>query len=108
MIRRRGSDFPRRRWALFPPGAVMHPSAAVDWRRESRGSDCKGKLYSAQEARKLGLVDGVAPRDKLLELARKKLRDGKRKLEGRAPARPGVAGAPPSKTTRKRRTRTCL
>jgi 3-hydroxyacyl-CoA dehydrogenase/enoyl-CoA hydratase/3-hydroxybutyryl-CoA epimerase len=45
-----------------------------------------GKLYSAQEARKLGLVDGVAPRDKLLELARKKLGDGKRKLEGRAPA----------------------
>jgi 3-hydroxyacyl-CoA dehydrogenase / enoyl-CoA hydratase / 3-hydroxybutyryl-CoA epimerase len=41
----------------------------------------KGKLYSAEEARKLGLVDGVAPRDKLLELARKKLRDGKRKLE---------------------------
>jgi 3-hydroxyacyl-CoA dehydrogenase/enoyl-CoA hydratase/3-hydroxybutyryl-CoA epimerase len=35
-----------------------------------------GKLYSAQEARKLGLVDGVAPRDKLLELAREKLRDG--------------------------------
>ena len=46
----------------------------------------KGKLYSAQEARKLGLVDGVAPREKLLELARKKLRDGKRKLEERAPA----------------------
>src|SRR5256886_1432716 len=48
----------------------------------------KGKLYSAQEARKLGLIDGVAPRDKLLELARKKLHDGKRKLEGRAPASP--------------------
>src|SRR6184192_2226423 len=48
----------------------------------------KGKLYSAQEARKLGLVDGVAPREKLLELARKKLHDGKRKLEGRAPASP--------------------
>src|SRR5256884_90940 len=48
----------------------------------------KGKLYSAQEARKLGLIDGVAPRDKLLELARKKLGDGKRKLEGRAPASP--------------------
>src|SRR5436190_7589355 len=46
----------------------------------------KGKLYSAQEARKLGLVDGVAPREKLLELARNKLGDGKRKLEGRAPA----------------------
>jgi 3-hydroxyacyl-CoA dehydrogenase / enoyl-CoA hydratase / 3-hydroxybutyryl-CoA epimerase len=48
----------------------------------------KGKLYSAEEARKLGLVDAVASRDKLLELARKKLRDGKRKLEGRAPANP--------------------
>src|SRR5438309_10275833 len=48
----------------------------------------KGKLYSAQEARKLGLVDEVAPRDKLLELARKKLGDGKPKLEGRAPASP--------------------
>src|SRR2546430_489662 len=47
-----------------------------------------GKLYSVEEARKLGLVDGVAPRDKLLELARKKLRDGKRKLDGRAPASP--------------------
>ncbi len=42
----------------------------------------KGKLYSAEEARKLGLVDGVASRDKLLELARKKLSDGKRKLPG--------------------------
>jgi 3-hydroxyacyl-CoA dehydrogenase / enoyl-CoA hydratase / 3-hydroxybutyryl-CoA epimerase len=39
----------------------------------------KGKLYSAQEALKLGLVDEVAPRDQLVELARKKLRDGKRK-----------------------------
>ena len=48
----------------------------------------KGRLYSAQEARKLGLVDGVASRDKLLELARNKLGDGKRKLEGRAPASP--------------------
>jgi len=46
----------------------------------------KGKLYSAQQAGKLGLVDGLAPRDKLFELARKKLRDGKRKLDGRAPA----------------------
>jgi 3-hydroxyacyl-CoA dehydrogenase/enoyl-CoA hydratase/3-hydroxybutyryl-CoA epimerase len=46
----------------------------------------KGKLYSEEEARKLGLVDGVAARDKLLELARKKLGDGKRKLDGRTPA----------------------
>src|SRR6267142_4964877 len=57
----------------------------------------KGKLYSAQEARKLGLVDGVAPRDKLLELARKKLRDGKRKLEGRAPASPASQELRPPK-----------
>jgi 3-hydroxyacyl-CoA dehydrogenase / enoyl-CoA hydratase / 3-hydroxybutyryl-CoA epimerase len=48
----------------------------------------KGKLYSAQEASKLGLVDEVAPRDQLLEHARKKLRAGKRKMEGRAPASP--------------------
>src|SRR5438309_11015587 len=48
----------------------------------------KGKLYSAQEARKLGLMDGVERRDKLLELARKKLQDGKRDLEVRAPASP--------------------
>src|SRR5204863_1090725 len=39
----------------------------------------KGKLYSAQEALKLGLVDDLAPRDRLVDLARKKLRDGKRK-----------------------------
>ena len=38
----------------------------------------KGKLYSAQEALKLGLVDDVASRDQLLQAARKKLRDGKR------------------------------
>ena len=38
----------------------------------------KGKLYSAQEALKLRLVDEVASRDQLLQAARKKLRDGKR------------------------------
>src|SRR5205814_8972030 len=39
----------------------------------------KGKLYSAQEALKLGLVDDLAARYRLVDLARKKLRDGKRK-----------------------------
>jgi 3-hydroxyacyl-CoA dehydrogenase / enoyl-CoA hydratase / 3-hydroxybutyryl-CoA epimerase len=39
----------------------------------------KGKLYSAQEALKLGLVDEVAARDQLLDRARQKLRDKKRK-----------------------------
>jgi 3-hydroxyacyl-CoA dehydrogenase/enoyl-CoA hydratase/3-hydroxybutyryl-CoA epimerase len=48
----------------------------------------KGKLYPAQEALKLGLIDEIAPRDQLLNRAREKLRAGKRKLEGRAPASP--------------------
>ena len=47
----------------------------------------KGKLYSAQEALKLGLVDEIAPRDQLLDRAREKLRAGKRKMDGRAPSR---------------------
>ena len=49
----------------------------------------KGKLYSAQEALKLGLVDGIAPRDQLFDRAREKMRAGKRKVEGPAPATPG-------------------
>ena len=56
-----------------------------------------GKLYPAQEAQRLGLVDGVASRDKLLELARKKLRDGKRKLDGQAPATPASQEIRPPK-----------
>src|SRR5215468_11140819 len=46
----------------------------------------KGKLYSAQEALEIGLVDEIAPRDQLLDRAREKLRARKRKMEGRAPA----------------------
>ena len=57
----------------------------------------KGKLYSAQEAQKLGLVDEIVPRDRLLELPRKKLRDGKRKPEGRAPASPASQELRPPK-----------
>src|SRR5438445_12307443 len=38
-----------------------------------------GKLYSAKEALKLGLVDEIAPRDQLIDAARKKLAEGKRK-----------------------------
>ena len=38
----------------------------------------KGKLYSAQEAKQLGLVDEVVSRDQLLDAAKKKLRDGKK------------------------------
>ena len=57
----------------------------------------KGKLYSAQEAFKLGLVDEVAPRDQLLERAREKLRSGKRKIEERAPASPASQELRPPK-----------
>jgi 3-hydroxyacyl-CoA dehydrogenase/enoyl-CoA hydratase/3-hydroxybutyryl-CoA epimerase len=39
----------------------------------------KGKLYGADEALKLGLVDEVVAREQLLEAARKKLGEGKRK-----------------------------
>src|SRR5215469_3928133 len=42
----------------------------------------KGKLYSAKEALKIGLVDEIAPRDHLLDRAREKLRTGKRKMVG--------------------------
>src|SRR5215831_16063421 len=60
----------------------------------------KGKLYSVQEALKVGLVDELAPRDQLLDLAGKKLSGGKRPspgasrppLPGQAEER-GVAGA---------------
>src|SRR5713101_5739044 len=40
----------------------------------------KGKLYSAPEALKLGLVDEVVSREQLLEAARRKLKAGKRPL----------------------------
>src|SRR5205809_3895643 len=54
----------------------------------------KGKLYSAQEALKLGLVDGIAPRDQLLDRARQKLRDGKRPSPGGSrPPLPGQGEA---------------
>jgi 3-hydroxyacyl-CoA dehydrogenase/enoyl-CoA hydratase/3-hydroxybutyryl-CoA epimerase len=57
----------------------------------------KGKLYSAQEASKLGLVDEIAPRDQLLDRARQKLSAGKRKTDGRAPATPSSQELRPSK-----------
>jgi len=52
----------------------------------------KGKLYSAQEALKIGLVDEGASHDQLLDRAREKLRAGKRKIEGQAPASPASQG----------------
>ena len=56
----------------------------------------KGKLYSAAEAKELGLVDEVVPREQLLEAAHAKIRDGKKRPspsplpEGEADAQPPV------------------
>jgi 3-hydroxyacyl-CoA dehydrogenase / enoyl-CoA hydratase / 3-hydroxybutyryl-CoA epimerase len=57
----------------------------------------KGKLYSAAEAKQLGLVDEIVSRDQLLGVAKKKIRDSKRKLEGGAPATPGSRELAPPK-----------
>ncbi len=57
----------------------------------------KGKLYFAQEALEVGLVDEIAPRDQLLDRAREKLRAGKREMEGGAFAPPGSQELAPPK-----------
>ena len=49
---------------------------------DAAGVILRGKLYSALDAFKLGLVDDVAPQDQLLDSARQKLRAGKRKMVG--------------------------
>src|SRR2546423_12938934 len=53
----------------------------------------KGKLYSAAEAKQLGLVDEVVAREKLLEAARKKLRDGKKPSPSPLPRGEAYGGA---------------
>jgi 3-hydroxyacyl-CoA dehydrogenase/enoyl-CoA hydratase/3-hydroxybutyryl-CoA epimerase len=58
----------------------------------------KSKLYSAQEALKLGLVDENASRDELLDRAREKLRLGKRKIDGRAAATSSQEPYPPKQS----------
>ncbi len=52
----------------------------------------KGKLYGADEALKLGLVDEVTAKEQLLEAARKKLSEGKREA---ATMKSGIATAAP-------------
>src|SRR6266498_2680046 len=54
----------------------------------------KGKLYSAQEALKLGLLDEIAPRDQLIHLSNERLRVGKRKMEGGSPGTPASLAPP--------------
>jgi 3-hydroxyacyl-CoA dehydrogenase/enoyl-CoA hydratase/3-hydroxybutyryl-CoA epimerase len=55
----------------------------------------KGKLYGADEALKLGLVDEVTAREQLLEAARKKLSEGKREA---ATMKSGIAAAAPKES----------
>ncbi|MFL6589732.1 MAG: 3-hydroxyacyl-CoA dehydrogenase NAD-binding domain-containing protein [Chthoniobacterales bacterium] len=57
----------------------------------------KGKLYGAQDALKLGLVDEVVAKEQLLDAARKKLASGKRKMAGGAPATPASQELSPPK-----------
>jgi 3-hydroxyacyl-CoA dehydrogenase/enoyl-CoA hydratase/3-hydroxybutyryl-CoA epimerase len=57
----------------------------------------KGKLYGAEEALKLGLVDEVVSKEQVLDAARKRLQAGKRKVEGGAPATPASLELSPPK-----------
>jgi 3-hydroxyacyl-CoA dehydrogenase/enoyl-CoA hydratase/3-hydroxybutyryl-CoA epimerase len=54
----------------------------------------KGKLYAAKEAFELGLVDEVVSREQLLDTAKQKLHDGKRKLQPTASASSDVRSPP--------------
>jgi 3-hydroxyacyl-CoA dehydrogenase/enoyl-CoA hydratase/3-hydroxybutyryl-CoA epimerase len=57
----------------------------------------KGKLHGAAEALKLGLVDEVVPKEQLLDAAREKLLQGKRKMERETPATPASQELSPPK-----------
>ena len=50
----------------------------------------KGKLYSAAEAKELGLVDEVVGREQLLETARAKIAQGKKRREEKADGKAAV------------------
>jgi 3-hydroxyacyl-CoA dehydrogenase/enoyl-CoA hydratase/3-hydroxybutyryl-CoA epimerase len=53
----------------------------------------KGKLYSADDALKLGLIDEVVPKEKLIETARRRLGSGKR-VPAKISASTGKTSAP--------------
>jgi 3-hydroxyacyl-CoA dehydrogenase / enoyl-CoA hydratase / 3-hydroxybutyryl-CoA epimerase len=62
----------------------------------------KGKLYSASEALKLGLIDEVASPEHLLEAARKKLAEGKRPESKRELSKGRTPGPSDPKSARAR------
>src|SRR5437867_11833274 len=61
----------------------------------------KGKLYSAQEAKQLRLIDEIVSRDQLLDAAKKKLRDGKRPSPSPLPRGEADGGAAGERKDRK-------
>jgi 3-hydroxyacyl-CoA dehydrogenase / enoyl-CoA hydratase / 3-hydroxybutyryl-CoA epimerase len=61
-----------------------------------------GKLYSATEALKLGLVDEIASKEKLLEAARRKLGDGKRAAASVSSSEPKTSSPSDPKSARAR------
>ena len=62
----------------------------------------KGKLYSAAESLKLGLVDEIVPREQLLDAARRKLGSGKRTFDKSPAAKPNLPGGGDPKSARAR------
>ena len=62
----------------------------------------KGKLYSATEALKLGLVDELASRDQLLDTARRLIGKGKRPSSRISPSKPKTPAPSDSKSARAR------
>lgn len=56
----------------------------------------KGKLHSAKEALELGMVDEVTSRENLLEVAKKKIADGKRSPRERKPPETELRAPKPS------------
>ncbi|HME88741.1 MAG TPA: 3-hydroxyacyl-CoA dehydrogenase NAD-binding domain-containing protein [Chthoniobacterales bacterium] len=62
----------------------------------------KGRLYPASEALKLGLVDEVVSRERLLEAARKKLSAGKRPESKIPPSKGGMPAPSDPKSARAR------
>jgi 3-hydroxyacyl-CoA dehydrogenase/enoyl-CoA hydratase/3-hydroxybutyryl-CoA epimerase len=62
----------------------------------------KGKLYSAADALKLGLVDEVVPKENLLDTARRKLADGKRAVASVSSSEPKTSLPSDPKSARAR------
>jgi len=94
MIRRQGVGLPETTLGLIPAWGGCTRLPRLIGAEKAAEVNLKGKLYSAQKLLKLGLVDEIAPRDQLIDRAREKLRAGKRKLEGGAPATPSSLAPP--------------